>query len=89
MHGIAALYHRRGVEDEGNGEAIWADDVVVRRDSINRKIARLDTGRVNRFAKVDSEVSRLGEYHAGTGAGHRTRRRTAKASEHAAKQALS
>jgi hypothetical protein len=72
MHGVVALHHRRGVEDEGDGEVIWADALVVRRSSINRKIARLNSGRVNRFTKVDNEDSRLGEYHTGTGAGHRT-----------------
>src|SRR5258705_5568813 len=72
MHGVAAQHHRRGVEDEGDGEVIWADAVVVSRSSINRKIARLNSGWVNRFAKVDNKDSRLVEYHTGTGAGHRT-----------------
>ena len=72
VHGIVAQHHRRGVEGEGNAQVISADRFRVRRSSINRKIARLNSARVNRFTKVDNEDSRLGEYHTGTGAGHRT-----------------
>ena len=73
MHGVVAQHHRRGVVGEFNREVAVYYGSVVRRSSINRKIARLNSGRVNRFTKVDIEDSRLVEYHTGTGAGHRTR----------------
>ena len=38
--------------------------LAVRRGSVNREIARLNSGRIHRIAQVDSELSRRSAYHA-------------------------
>ena len=65
MHGVLALYHRRGIEMEGYAEA--TDAVAVRRGSINREVARLDTGRLHWSADADNKISHLGKNSAVTG----------------------
>ena len=56
MHGVLALYHRRGIEMEGY--ACAGDAVLVRRGSINREIGRLDSVLVDRVRQVDNELDR-------------------------------
>ena len=65
MHRLLALVlYGRGIEVEGYGEITIGDDVIVRRDSINSEIARLNAARIHRIAKVDNEVRRLSVYYA-------------------------
>ena len=59
---------------EGYGQVIIDDDIVVRRGSINREIARLDSGWVCGITKIDREIRwRSAHNNASTSrAGHRT-----------------
>ena len=57
MHGVFARYHRRGIELKGYGAA--TDDIVVRRGSINREVARLDSGRIHWSEYGDNKISQL------------------------------
>ena len=67
IHEVWALYHRRGIEAEGYGPSTTTDRVAVRRDPINREVARLDTGRIHWSAHADNKISQLGKDSAVTG----------------------
>jgi hypothetical protein len=74
VHGVLASDHRRGVEVEGYAKITIDDDIVVRWDSINGEITRLDSGWVCGITKIDREIRwRSADNNASTdGAGHRT-----------------
>ena len=67
IHEVWPLYHRRGIEVEGYGDATTTDGIVIRRGSINPEVARLDSGRIHWSAHVDNKISQLGEHSAVTG----------------------
>jgi hypothetical protein len=49
------------------GYACAKDAVVVRRGSINREVARLDSDRLHWSVDVDNKISQLGKHSAVTG----------------------
>jgi len=69
-----ALHHRRGIVVEDNRGVTVDERGAVRWDPIHCEIAGLYSCWIHSSAHVDNEVSRLAEYHAGTGGGYRTTR---------------
>jgi len=67
IHEVHALSHRRGIEMECYFHSTTADDVAVRRDPINREVARLDSARIHWSAHIGNKISQLRKDSAVTG----------------------
>lgn len=66
IHRVLPRYYRRGIEVESYIRSTTTED-AVRRDSINREVARLETGRIHWSAHENDKIRQLSKDSAVTG----------------------